>query len=170
MGTYRSQDGHVNIAGAMSLDAFLEVLGCEDLLGDERFATAESRRANRQEFNGACERRLSTAPTAYWVERFNAAGIPSGPVYALDEVFADPQVRHLRLAEPVTDRAGETAQVLRFPVTLTATPASVRCGPPREGAHTREVMLELGYEDRAIDAMVDEGTVATSIDGAGVLP
>ena len=69
MGTYRSGDGHVNIAGIRSIEAFLEVLGGEDLLADERFATAEARRANRLAFNEACERRLQTAPTAYWVER-----------------------------------------------------------------------------------------------------
>jgi crotonobetainyl-CoA:carnitine CoA-transferase CaiB-like acyl-CoA transferase len=167
MGTYRSQDGHVNIAGVMSLDAFVEILGCEDLLTDERFATAEARRADRQAFNEACEQRLLTEPTAYWVERFNAAGIPAGPVYSLDEVFADPQVRHLGLAELVEDPAGGTAQVLRFPVTLTATPASVRSGPPRPGAHTREVMQELGYDDSSIDAMVDAGAVGLTVDGAG---
>jgi crotonobetainyl-CoA:carnitine CoA-transferase CaiB-like acyl-CoA transferase len=169
MGMYRSLDGYVNIAGIKSIEAFLEILGGEDLLADERFATAEARQSNRLAFNEQCEQRLRARPTAYWVERFNAAGIPAGPVYALDEVFADPQVRHLGLSEPVESQAGATAQVLRFPVTLTGTPASVRSGPPRVGAHTRDVLLELGYDDASIRALIEAGAVATSVDGAAWL-
>ena len=108
---------------------------------------------------------MQREPTAYWVEHFNRAGIPAGPVYGLDEVFADPQVRHLELAETVDDPAGTTAEVLRFPVTLSDTPASVRSGPPLAGADTRDVLGELGYDDAAIDAMLDDGFVQTAPGG-----
>ena len=160
MGTYRSGDGYINIAGLKSIDVFLGILGAEDLLDDERFATAESRRANRAAFNQACEQQLVKEPTAHWVERFNRVGIPAGPVLSLDEVFEDPQVQHLGLAETVDDPAGgTTAEVLRFPVTLTDTPASVRSGPPLPGTHTRQVLGELGYDDATIDGMLEAGVV-----------
>jgi crotonobetainyl-CoA:carnitine CoA-transferase CaiB-like acyl-CoA transferase len=165
MGTYRSGDGYVNIAGLKSIEVFLGILGAESLLDDERFATAESRRANRTAFNEACEQQLLKEPTGYWVERFNRVGIPAGPVFRLDEVFADPQVQHLELAETVDDPAGTTAEVLRFPVTLTDTPASVRSGPPLPGTHTRAVLGELGYDDGAIDAMLKAGLVKTAPGG-----
>jgi crotonobetainyl-CoA:carnitine CoA-transferase CaiB-like acyl-CoA transferase len=162
MGMYRSGDGYVNIAGIKSIEAFLEILDAVALLDDERFATVECRRANRAAFNEACEQELRKAPTAHWVEAFNRAGIPAGPVYGLDEVFADPQVQHLDLAQTVDDPSGTTAEVLRFPVTLTDTPASVRSGPPRPGTHTREVLAELGYDEAAIDAMLEAGFVSTT--------
>ena len=165
MGMYRSADGYINIAGLKSIEEFLGILGAEDMLEDRRFATAEDRKANRLAFNQACEHRLQTAPTSHWVERFNRAGIPAGPVFSMDEVFADPQVQHLELAETVDDPAATTAEVLRFPVTLTDTPASVRSGPPLPGAHTREVLRELGYDDSAIAAMLEGGRVATAPEG-----
>ena len=165
MGMYRSADGYINIAGLKSIEEFLGILGAEDMLEDSRFATAEDRRANRLAFNQACEDRLQTAPTSHWVERFNRAGIPAGPVLSMDEVFADPQVQHLKLAETVDDPAATTAEVLRFPVTLTDTPASVRSGPPLPGAHTREVLRELGYADSAIATMLEGGRVAAAPEG-----
>jgi crotonobetainyl-CoA:carnitine CoA-transferase CaiB-like acyl-CoA transferase len=162
MGTYRTGDGHVNIGGLKSIETFLGALGALELLDDERFTTAELRRANRVDFTTACEERLRLGTTDQWVERLNAAGIPAGPVYAIDETFADPQVRHLGLDEVVDGPSGEV-HVLRHPVTLVGTPTSIRSGPPAPGAHTREVLAEIGYDDAAIDALLASGAAATEL-------
>jgi crotonobetainyl-CoA:carnitine CoA-transferase CaiB-like acyl-CoA transferase len=162
MGTYRTGDGHVNIGGLKSIETFLGAIDALDLLGDERFGTAESRRAHRVEFNAACEERLCRGTTGLWVERLNAAGIPAGPVYALDETFADPQVRHLALDVEVEGPTG-AVHVLRHPVTLEGTPTSIRSGPPLPGAHTREVLAEAGYSRAEIDALLASGAAATEV-------
>jgi crotonobetainyl-CoA:carnitine CoA-transferase CaiB-like acyl-CoA transferase len=167
MGTYRAADGHLNIAGLKSIESFLDVLGARHLLDDERFATAESRRANRNAFDAACEAQLTSRPAAYWVEALNAAGIPAGPVYRVDEVFADPQVQHLGLTATVPTPDGREAQILRYPVTLTATPASVRTGPPAPGTHTREVLAEAGYDQAAVDALLASGAAGLPTAGGG---
>ncbi len=162
MGTYRAADGFVNIAGLKSIEAFLDVLDARALLDDERFASNDARRANRNAFDAACEARLTEAPVAIWVERFNAAGIPAGPVYRVDQTFADPQVRHLDVTTSVAvpGAPGAQATVLRYPVTLQRTPASVRCGPPTPGAHTQEVLRELGYDDAAIATLIASGAAS----------
>lgn len=160
MGTYRTADGHVNIAGLKSIESFLDVLDARELLDDERFATVDARRANRNAFDAACEARLTSQTTAHWVPRFNDAGIPCGPVHRVDETFADPQVQHLALTAEVPVPDGGTAIVLRHPVTLTATPTSIRTGPPAPGTHTREVLAELGYADAEIDALLASGAAA----------
>jgi crotonobetainyl-CoA:carnitine CoA-transferase CaiB-like acyl-CoA transferase len=165
MGTYRTGDGHVNIGGLKSIEAFLGAIDGLDLLADDRFATAESRRAHRKEFNDACEQLLRRRPTAQWVERLNAAGIPAGPVYAIDQTFADPQVQHLDLACTVDDADGRPVAVLRHPVTLADTPTSVHSGPPRAGSDTRAVLAELGYDDEAVDALLASGAAATRVGG-----
>jgi crotonobetainyl-CoA:carnitine CoA-transferase CaiB-like acyl-CoA transferase len=164
MGTYRSADGHLNIGGLKSIDAFLGAIDALDLLADERFATADGRRARRHEFNAACEERLARGPTAHWVARLNEAGIPAGPVYAVDETFADPQVQHLALDEVVDAPAGPV-HVLRHPVTLSETPAAVQGGVPAPGEHTRAVLAELGYDEATIDALLASGAAATELRG-----
>jgi crotonobetainyl-CoA:carnitine CoA-transferase CaiB-like acyl-CoA transferase len=164
MGTYRTGDGHINIAGMKSIEAFLGAIDALDLLEDDRFATADARRAHRVEFNAACEERLQHGVTAQWVERCNAVGIPAGPVYRVDEAFADPQLRHLAMDQVVDAPDGEV-HVLRHPVTLEGTPTAIRSGPPAPGAHTREVLAELGYDDDEIGALLGSGAAATEMRG-----
>ena len=93
---------------------------------------------------------FASATTEAWVERFSAADIPCGPVLSLDQTFADPQVRHLDLvAEVALARPDDrVARVLRYPVTLSETPATVRSGPPRVGADTAAVRDGLWGADR----------------------
>ena len=163
MGTYRCADGYVNIAGLKGLDAFLGALGLDDLLDDPRFATDDARKANRVEFNAACEERLTTMTVVECVEQLNALDIPAGPVYSVDQVFADPQVEQLDLYERRDDAAGNSVALLRYPVTLTGTPASIRSGPPRSGGDTRAVLAELGYDPEAVAALLASGAAG---DGA----
>ena len=163
MGTYRCADGYVNIAGLKGLDAFLGALGLDDLLDDPRFATDDARKANRVAFNAACEERLTTMTVVECVEQLNALDIPAGPVYSVDQVFADPQVEQLDLYERRDDAAGRSVALLRYPVTLTGTQASIRSGPPRSGGDTRAVLAELGYDPEAVAALLASGAAG---DGA----
>lgn len=162
MGMYRTGDGYVNIAGLKSIEAFLGAIDGLDMLDDARFADADERRRNRVAFNEACEQRLRRANTNEWVERLNAVGIPAGPVYSIDEVFADPQVQHLALDQrvPAAGEADGEVGVLRHPVTLSDTPTAIRNGPPSPGAHTRVVLGELGYSPSEIEALVASGAAA----------
>ena len=97
MGCFPTADGHVNIgaAGGHLLRAFATAIGLPRLPDDDRFDSPEKRSANRTELNAIITERTLTRPTADWVAALNAAGVPCGPVYRLDEVFGDPQVQHL---------------------------------------------------------------------------
>jgi len=159
MGTYRCADGYVNIAGLKGLDAFLGALGLADLLTDPRFATDAARKEHRVEFNAACEARLATMSMTECVEQLNA----------LDQVFADPQVQHLDVYERRPDAAGNDVALLRYPVTLTGTPASIRSGPPRSGGDTRAVLGEVGFDAAAVDALVEAGAAAEGTAAPGWL-
>ncbi len=98
--------------------------------------------------------------TAEWVDAL-ADTVPCGPVLAVDEVFADPQVRHLHLTRSVEHPTRGAIDVLRSPLTFSETPAGIRSGPPADGAHTREVLAELGYSDTEIDALHAAGVAGT---------
>lgn len=157
MGTYRASDGVLNIAALKSIDVFLGVIDGTQLLEDPRFASPAARRENRVAFDAACEALLSARTVADWVEMFNAAGIPAGPIYAINETFDDPQVRHLGLTVQVTAPDDSSATVLRYPVNLHGTPARIRSGPPAPGTHTREVLAEADYSPHAIAALFEAG-------------
>jgi formyl-CoA transferase len=111
MGCFPSSDGWVNIAGPSGrlLRRFCDTIGVPDLPSDPRFDSAEKRSANRGALNEVIAERLTQRTTAEWVEALNAAGVPCGPVYSMDEVFADEQVRHLDMV---------ALDVIRNPVSM----------------------------------------------------
>ena len=103
MGTFPTRDGHVNLAPANS--QHWKIL-CEVLEQPEwltRWGRASERQRDRAAIDAAISEQTRKQPTAHWVERFDQAGIPCGPIYRMDEVFADPQVAHLGMAAEVID-------------------------------------------------------------------
>ena len=150
MGCFASADGYVNIAGAGGrlLDNLCEVIGLPGLPADPRFDSAAKRSANRVELNALIAERLRTRTTAEWVEALNQAGVPCGPVYRMDEVFADPQVEHLAMTQPVEHPALGRLDILRNAVRMTDAPATVRTPSPDLGAAHRRGAHRTGLPAR----------------------
>jgi len=161
MGCFASADGYVNVAGAGGrlLDSLCAVIGLPGIPADPRFDSPAKRSANRAELNALIAERLRTRTTAEWVEALNEAGVPCGPVYRMDEVFADPQVEHLAMTEPVRHPALGRLEILRNAVRMTDTAATVRMASPDIGAHTDEVLAELGYLPADIDRLRSHGVI-----------
>ena len=159
MGCFASADGYVNIgaAGGRLLDNLCHVIGLPGIPGDPRFDSSANRSANRAELNALIAERLRARTTAEWVEALNQAGVPCGPVYRMDEVFADPQVEHLAMTEPVQHPALGRLDILRNAVRMTGAPATVRTPSPDAGDHTAEVLAELGYPQAEIDRLREQG-------------
>jgi formyl-CoA transferase len=152
MGCFRTADGHVNIGAASGrlLRAFMTAIGLPRLPDDDRFDSPEKRSANRAELNEIITERTLTRPTADWIAMLNAAGVPCGPVYQLDEVFGDPQVEHLEMTSTVRHpRIGPLA-IVRNAVQMTGGPDTVRTPSPDPGEHADEVLAELGYSPTQI--------------------
>jgi len=161
MGVYRAKDGFMNIAVGNDdmFQRFCRVLGVPELGGDPRFAPGQERVKNRRALDAVIVERLATRTVAEWVETFNAAGVACGPIYTVDQVFADEQVRRAGLVHEQVHETFGPVKVVGLPVTLSRTPATVRTPAPVPGAHTREVLERLGYTAQEIDALAAAGAI-----------
>jgi crotonobetainyl-CoA:carnitine CoA-transferase CaiB-like acyl-CoA transferase len=160
-GVFRTKDGHINIAasGQMMYRRLCAALGVEALADDPRFRTLADRSKNRQALNAELERALVTRTSAEWIERLNAAGVPSGPILDVKEVFENEQVRHLGLARPVTHPKLGELRVQAPGVNLTRTPGTIRSAAPEPGEHTDDVLGELGYSPSDIESLRRDAVV-----------
>jgi crotonobetainyl-CoA:carnitine CoA-transferase CaiB-like acyl-CoA transferase len=161
MGVYRAADGFMNLAvGNDEMFARLaRAVGAPALADDPRFSRGQARVKNRAVLDEILTDRLSTRPVAEWIEVLNEAGVACGPIYTLDQVFADPQVRQSRLVHEQVHAAFGPVKVLGLPLHLERTPPSVRTPAPLPGAHTREVLEEAGYGAADIDALERAGVI-----------
>jgi crotonobetainyl-CoA:carnitine CoA-transferase CaiB-like acyl-CoA transferase len=159
--TFRASDGHVNVGVANNalFERFCRALDLEELLEDERFTDNSKRVAHRREIVPVIERRVKTLTRAEVVRRLREANVPVGPINALDEVFADPVVRHLGLIAEVDHPTAGRVRAPGIPVRLSGTPPSVRRHPPELGEHTDEILQELGYSKEEIAALRRDGAV-----------
>jgi formyl-CoA transferase len=160
-GVFQTSDGHINIAAAGDeiYRRFCIVMGREDWLTDPAFATAKARYHNRDALNEQIDAITVTQPSSDWVDRFNEAGVPCGPIYSMDEVFADPQVRHLGMAAPMAHPKLGASEVVGQGVALSRAPFEVRRPTPDPGEHTEEVLQDLGYDEAAVQNLRERGVI-----------
>ncbi|MEK7700676.1 MAG: CoA transferase [candidate division NC10 bacterium] len=160
-GVFTTADGHINIAasGQTMYQRLCTAIGAPELIDDPRFRTMADRSRNRKEMNAELDRRLVRQPSAEWIEILNEAGVPSGPILNVKEVFENEHVRHLGLAQPVRHPTRGEIRVQGLPATLSRTPGAIRRPAPTHGEHTEEILRELGYSAVEITALRKAGAV-----------
>jgi formyl-CoA transferase len=154
-GVFKTKDGYINIAtaGQKTWQRFCETAGATALMQKPEYQTAEARSKNRDALNVEIDNYLVGDTSAAWVERLNKAGVPCGPIYSIDKVFADAQVQHLGIAQSVTMKDKSKMRLIGQPVGLSRTPSRLAVRPPDLGEHTNAILKEFGFNARDIAAL-----------------
>jgi crotonobetainyl-CoA:carnitine CoA-transferase CaiB-like acyl-CoA transferase len=147
-GVFPTTDGHINIAaaGEVMFARLCKAMGFPELIDDPHYKTGPARSANRAALNERIAEVTRTDSSAAWVDRLNAAEVPCGPIYAMNEVFADLQVKHLGMAQAVEHPTLGRTELVGQAIKLSRTPAKLETATPAFGEHTDEVLGELGYD------------------------
>lgn len=158
---YKTADGYINVAAAGSAmwQRVCEAIGRRDLLEHPDFKRADDRAKNRVSLNAEINQALAAKKSAEWVDILNQAGVPCGPIYAMDEVFADPQVKHVQASAPVRHPKLGTLNLINNPIKLSRTPPRLATATPERGEHTAEVLQEAGYGPAEIETFRKQGVV-----------
>lgn len=160
-GVFETKDGHINIAatGQVIWERFCKAMDAEDLMTDERYSTGAARSENRDTLNTEINRRTKKRDSATWIEFFNETGVPAGEINSIDQVFADPQVQHLKMSETVHSETIGNLNLVAQAVKLNRTPGTIALAPPERGEHTDEILQGLGYSPDDIAEMHERNIV-----------
>src|SRR5688572_18562856 len=155
-GVYKTRDGYLNLAvsGAKIWNRLCEAIGAAQLASHPQYASSSLRSQNRDALHGVPEEYFRKRDTAEWIEILNEAGVPSGPIYSIDQAFEDPQAKSLGMVQNVG-----SVPYLGQPVTLSRTPSKVVAHPPKQGEHTEEVLQEMGFSRDKIEELRKKGIV-----------
>jgi crotonobetainyl-CoA:carnitine CoA-transferase CaiB-like acyl-CoA transferase len=158
---FKAADGFINVVilNPEQYEKLCRALGDEGLVTDPAFATNEARVANHPAFKARIEAALARRAVDEWVERLVGVGIAAGPIYEFDQVFEDPQVRHMGMVREVEHPDLGTVRMLGFPFAVGGARPPIRRPAPRLGEHTREVLAELGVSASEIDRLASIGAV-----------
>ncbi|MBV7486469.1 CaiB/BaiF CoA-transferase family protein [Bordetella sp. BOR01] len=160
-GVYPTADGFINIAaGEQAMwKRLCDAMGAHDLYAKEPYATEESRSSNRTALNQELSDRTRKHPSSYWLKVFEQGSVAAGPIHRINEVFDDPQVKHLRVAQPLNHPALGSIHVVGQPFALSRTPSQMRTATPSRGEHTDEVLKDAGFSSRDIAGFRESGVI-----------
>ncbi len=158
---YRTADGYVTLGATTPRlwERFCQVLERPDLLAEPRFADNASRTRNRAELADEVERTMVLAPTAVWMARLDAAGIPCGVLRRYDQVVAAPQIQARGVLARLPHPELGLVEVVGSPLRLAETPPRLDWAGPPLGAHTAEVLDELSYDRAEQERLREAGVI-----------
>lgn len=154
-GTFPTKDGYINIGSGSpsSWVRLCKTIGAEELLERPDYVDQERRRSNRDALNEELSAILRTRTSAEWVEALNAGGVPCGPIYSIDQTFADPQVQHLGIATPIKHPRLGQREIVGQPIHMSRTPWQMRRVTPESGEHSNEILSDIGFSDDEIASL-----------------
>jgi len=160
-GVFKTSDGHINIAAAGDAmwDRLCDVLKAPEMRDNPDFVTADLRSSNRNAVNSAIEAFTLTKSSSEWIDILAGAGVPCGPIYSIDQMFADPQVKHLGMEHPVDHPEQGRINLVGQAINLSKHQSRKGVPTPARGQHTEDVLGGLGLSHDEITELRDGGVI-----------
>lgn len=160
-GVFKTSDGYINIAAAgdQMWDRICELFGDDEITNNADFSSGELRSKNRDAVNAALEKHTVTYTSDDLINALVGASVPCGPIYGIDNIFEDPQVKHLGLRHPVESKSLGKMDLLAQAVILSRFDPRTGMATPERGEHTDDVLKEYGYSDDQIAAFREKVVV-----------
>ena len=155
----KTRDGYINVGAPndTNWERMARTMDRVDLLEDDRFTDNAGRMANRADLEVELERTLTEHDTAHWLEKFDRAGFPAGPVLDMEQVWNDEQVRARNMDVELRHPAAGTVRHIGLAAKLYGTPGRLNWPAPTMGQHTDEVLAEAGYSAAEIEELRSSG-------------
>jgi len=159
MGVVQTSDGYMNIGvgGDGQWRALCDALGHPEWAELEQFSTGTLRYENRPACWDLIRPVFKSNTNQHWLAALEKHAVPAGPIYGVDEVFDDPQVQHLGIAQSVNHHARGDIKLVGQPINLSRTPSSITTPPPDPGEHRDEVLKSIGMTEQSIAKLKELG-------------
>jgi crotonobetainyl-CoA:carnitine CoA-transferase CaiB-like acyl-CoA transferase len=160
-GVFPTSDGHINIAASSSrvFTRFCEAIDRKDWLERDDWKTQVGRSKDRKAINAAIGEITATQPANHWIDLFEANGIPCGPIYSIDQVFADPQVKHLGMATKMKSPYVGEKEVVASAMNISGFSKAIREYTPDPGEQSDEILKSVGYTEAELANMRQQGAI-----------
>ncbi|MGB8991363.1 MAG: CoA transferase [Desulfobaccales bacterium] len=159
---FRAKDGkyvQVTATNDTMYPSFCRTIGLEWLIDDPRFSSNANRLKNRDKIMPILEEKMLEHESSYWLELFEKAGLPCGPILDIQEVFASSNVAAREMVFEVDHPIAGKVKQLGFPYKFSLTPAQMNRRPPLLGEHNLEVLRVLGYSEEDCEQLSLDGVI-----------
>ena len=146
-GVFRTLDGHINIAGGGQIiwRRLCDALELSALITDSKYESPDARSNNRDKLNTLIEEQTVMKTSKYWVEHLNANSVPCGEINSIDQVFENPQIKHLEMVEELKSINQDKVSLLGQPVIMSRSSSEIKLRSPESGEHNKQILEEIGY-------------------------
>lgn len=159
-GAFTASDGMLIMSGSGRVwDRLCDALERPEWKSKPEWKLQAGRARDRAEITAAISAVIKTKPIAHWMEVFENAGVPCGPINTIDKVFADPQVKHLGMAAPVDSPHLGPIRLVASPITISGADKSIRSSAPTPACHTEEILREAGYSTDELAELKSKGAI-----------